>query len=790
MSSSVASAPRAPSVNPAMATASPLTGNNNPDDSETHYDNRNVNGTSEENAVPRSRPKPSTLTSLSDILSALSQLEAEESALSSELSALLTSRQPIVDALARVQTLSAPLESLGKDAGALAAKVAITAQTAERVGGRVRSLDEEMRRVREAGDRVGMVVELKSSLAALRAAIEAQDWESATRHCARAMALPRDVVGGEFAALMIPTTDAPLPPLQALEEARTELLHVFRAGFERASAARDAAATSRFFKLFPAIGWEAEGLEAYADFVVDLVKVRPPTNAKTSSPLYYVTVLTALFESIALVVDQHQPVVEKYYGVGKMASVITRLLQECDRVTKSLLEGWEEERGMKRKLVDTGAKSLNLRQQQGPPSAIDEEVVDPREIDKALTETAQMSGRWSLFRKFLFERLEEDEQENQADPPQKSEVNDKTPSAAPQLSLQFQAVEASACKQLFEDVLGAYYLPLEIWYTYTTIEKAHRLSALDTSTAYASTTAPDDVFYILKIVLQRVLSTGSAPAVAHATARLRDVLDVGHAGAIKRRLDDIYRGSGPGSAAAARGEKGERELRLAFIMSLNDLDVSSGHLERLVRDAQDSAALTQNFLTHELSGIRADIVSLLMLQSKFRATLRSGIEQLFNQLVRPKLRTFVPDVYRDVSYVLSEEEYAAAEYTDVVRKRFIRALDILLDGYKEAFTEPNFRLFFGALVDVLIRPWEKFVMGMRFNELGAVRFDRDLRAIVTHISSQTAFGDVRDKFARLQQISQLLNLDNEEDVADFYNGSGIPWKLSVQEAQAVGALRV
>jgi conserved oligomeric Golgi complex subunit 4 len=65
-----------------------------------------------------------------------------------------------------------------------------------------------------------------------------------------------------------------------------------------------------------------------------------------------------------------------------------------------------------------------------------------------------------------------------------------------------------------------------------------------------------------------------------------------------------------------------------------------------------------------------------------------------------------------------------------------------------------------------------------------------LRAIVTHLSSQTAFGDVRDKFARLQQIAQLLNLDSEEDVADFYNGSGISWKLSVQEAQAVGALRV
>jgi hypothetical protein len=71
---------------------------------------------------------------------------------------------------------------------------------------------------------------------------------------------------------------------------------------------------------------------------------------EASSPLYYITALTALFESIAMIVDQHQPVVESYYGTGKMASVIARLLQECDRVCKGLIEGWEEERAMKRKV--------------------------------------------------------------------------------------------------------------------------------------------------------------------------------------------------------------------------------------------------------------------------------------------------------------------------------------------------------------------------------------------------------------------------------------------------------
>lgn len=50
-----------------------------------------------------------------------------------------------------------------------------------------------------------------------------------------------------------------------------------------------------------------------------------------------------------MIVDQHQPVVEKYYGPGKMSRVIERLLEECDRVVRTIIEGWEEERSMKRK---------------------------------------------------------------------------------------------------------------------------------------------------------------------------------------------------------------------------------------------------------------------------------------------------------------------------------------------------------------------------------------------------------------------------------------------------------
>ena len=80
---------------------------------------------------------------------------------------------------------------------------------------------------------------------------------------------------------MQPTPESHLPPAQTLQAARDELLAIFRREFDKASQSRDAAATSRFFKLFPAIGWELEGLQAYAAFVVDLVRVRAPATAKS-----------------------------------------------------------------------------------------------------------------------------------------------------------------------------------------------------------------------------------------------------------------------------------------------------------------------------------------------------------------------------------------------------------------------------------------------------------------------------------------------------------------------------
>lgn len=169
-----------------------------------------------------STPVPRRLATLPDILDALSVLQSHESNLSTSLTSLLSIYEPISASLGSIQSLGPQLDALAEETQLLHQTVSYTARTAQHVGGRVRSLDEEMRRVREASERVSQIMELKvsrhqtcfmcimptneyqqSSLAALQSSIEQHDWESAARQCARAMTLPVDVISGSFAETVV-----------------------------------------------------------------------------------------------------------------------------------------------------------------------------------------------------------------------------------------------------------------------------------------------------------------------------------------------------------------------------------------------------------------------------------------------------------------------------------------------------------------------------------------------------------------------------------------------------------
>jgi hypothetical protein len=127
------------------------------------------------------------------------------------------------------------------------------------------------------------------------------------------------------------------------------------------------------------------------------------------------------------------------------------------------------------------------------------------------------------------------------------------------------------------------------------------------------------------------------------------------------------------------------------------------------------------YLESETAIVLDELDALNDLASRFRSAARTGMEQLFNQLTRPRLRPLLDECYRDISYLLDEDSFADAEEQDIVRHRFSRSWEGVVDGYKQAFTDHNYQAFFNMTVETLVRPWEKMVMGMQFTEVSRSR---------------------------------------------------------------------
>ena len=158
-------------------------------------------------------------------------------------------------------------------------------------------------------------------------------------------------------------------------------------------------------------------------------------------------------------------------------------------------------------------------------------------------------------------------------------------------------LDNTASQKLFDQLISTYYIPMEVWYTRTIMDKvgfdfsfvdassnccpsqAHRLSSPNLSQSPVTTTTPDDVFYILKAVLSRLVTTGSPAAIEKTALQLRDAIDRDYVGVIKHKLDEVYKtqppssmgmgmgvGVGMGGGAHGRPDRVERENRTSFIV--------------------------------------------------------------------------------------------------------------------------------------------------------------------------------------------------------------------------------
>lgn len=125
----------------------------------------------------------------------------------------------------------------------------------------------------------------------------------------------------------------------------------------------------------------------------------PPADKRYN--VVFADTLTLLFEGIARIIEIHQPLIETYYGPGRLYTSIHIIQKECDRQCKRILAEFNKHRQINKKI-----HQINEIQRMSASSSFNKaEKIDPKELDVLIGELTLMHSRTELYIRFLRRRI-------------------------------------------------------------------------------------------------------------------------------------------------------------------------------------------------------------------------------------------------------------------------------------------------------------------------------------------------------------------------------------------------
>ncbi|KAJ5739912.1 hypothetical protein N7533_012696 [Penicillium manginii] len=764
--------------------------------------------------------------SVTEIKAALSRLHTQEASVTARLDALVTSQKDLSRELGRLDLMRAHIGTQTSTTRSVShGMLSEAAGTADRISSAVRRLDLEQARVKATLEVVEQVAELKACALGVAGSMGAsQDWETAAGYLNRASQVPASVRW-----FLRPRCRT--PPSVTLDNAAESLCGLFLREFDKAVKESDGAKITRFFKLFPLIGRSEVGLDVYGRYVCQGVaaRARGILNASAGTAnegFFYANTLTKLFEHIAQIIDGHGGLVERHYGPRKMGRVIERLQIEADVQGGIILDTWSDERHVDRKLMDIKSYAFTFLVQSflpaqrpgqqhsnspapGADPTPEDEGVDMKEIDGLLSEMAIMLGRWSLYCRFLADTCNS---------PAENEGSEDDAHFAPPAFLS----ESSLAQKVGDKLVGPFNAMTTFFFR-RSVEKAFQLDespsglSLNMRQPLKSepphiTSAVDDIMYIVNKVIQQSLATSQEGVVTNVVPTLSRVLGSDFIGMTQRKMrDECY------PRAAVQGGQPPEQIVIAFLVQMNNLDIAIDYIRRIVANntgtqqqqqpTQSSGDKSTEPVSEHLrslfpvpSSARRVAQTLQTLATSFEAKvnelLSDGIQVVFNNVIKQRLRPILADAFRDIEYqptTTEETEYDENRSTkEIVRPRFATGWSDLLLPIARILTQQAFARLLTVTIAYMARLLEKRLWSYqgRVNPLGAARLERDISGLVS-AAVDVGFGAGgatgryrhREAFVRCVQMTLVMSMDEDEwdEVLHGGEAADVVDKLSREE---------
>jgi hypothetical protein len=718
------------------------------------------------------------LFSVVDIDQARALLEAtilEEKQVHTDLENILLNTDEVETTLATVEEIPIRSRPVQKETTRLLSTITNTCTLANAVSAKIRDLDSTRERLQLTMNKLKDIIDIKNCVSGVEEAMSKEDYETAASHIGRYLNIGDKSILEETAS-------------NQLKMAENKLKEIVKQKLEQAIRADDKPSIIRFCLLYAPLGLKEEGLTRYshylrklisveADFVIKhLLRPKDAQSAVSVNPeeqFTYADGLARLYEFIAGIIDEQQPLVEEHFGPGSMVSVIKNLQQQCDVHATKILNLFSQDTGMLKIIEDIVSSERKQRRVLGHVrlgSADTREIIDPRDLAGVLDTVAILNHRTEVYDRFIRTRARLC-LENAGQMPS---------SSTHQSSMQDGLIHCSELNRTMQEMMG-HYIKLEEYYMTQSVKKAVALNAhVDDS---LTTTMVDYAFFVLQSCTQRALSTHNVNSLCAIVNMVNTTLNTYYKEVLQTMLADYSSGRGPTA-----------DHKTDYMVVLNNLEVSCEYILKLKTnlESEESAIFTD---TTDKEKIKICVHDLLETSRNYKQLLQGNLEQVA-QTITPSIRPLI-EIFSAVNYQVTEAEYAEYEINDPFVHKFTSGLDALFSPFKEHLTESNY----DALIHILIRDiatrLEKALFQKRFNQMGALQFDKDLRRLVSYFSSvahnaaKLMGTTVRGEFARLSQIASLLNLEKVSEVMEYWDENArLQLRLTPAEVRKALARRV
>ncbi|XP_016051925.1 PREDICTED: conserved oligomeric Golgi complex subunit 4 isoform X2 [Miniopterus natalensis] len=664
-----------------------------------------------------------SLTELQELEAVYERLCGEEKVVERELDALLEQQNTIESKMVTLHRMGPNLQLIEGDAKQLAGMITFTCNLAENVSSKVRQLDLAKNRLYQAIQRADDILDLKFCMDGVQTALRNEDYEQAAAHIHRYLCLDKSVIELSRQGKEGSMIDA---NLKLLQEAEQRLKTIVTEKFAIATKEGDLPQVERFFKIFPLLGLHEEGLSKFSEYLCKQVANKAEENlllvlgtdmSDRRAAIIFADTLTLLFEGIARIVETHQPIVETYYGPGRLYTLIKYLQVECDRQVEKVVEKFIKQRNYHQQFRHI---QNNLRN-----SAT--EKIEPRELDPILTEVTLMNARSELYLSFLRKRISSD-----------FEVGDSV--ASEEVKQEHQKcldklLNNCLLSCTMQELIGLY-ITMEEYFMRETVNKA---VALDTyEKGQLTSSMVDDVFYIVKKCIGRALSSSSIDCLCAminlATTELesdfRDVLcNKLRIGFPATTLQDIQRGvtsavnimhsSLQQGKFDTKGIESTDEAKLSFLVTLNNVEICSENISTLKKTLEsDCTKLFSQGIGGEQAQAKFDscLSDLAAVSNKFRDLLQEGLTELNNTVIKPQVQPWI-NTFLSVSHNIEEEEFNDYEANDPWVQQFILNLEQQMAEFKASLSPVIYDNLTSLMTSFVAVELERVVLKSTFNRV-------------------------------------------------------------------------